>query len=148
MTTKTYSPGYDADDACLTCGEHLSHPHSPGCPAAAADDLRDRARRLENTHERIMQSGGYTGPRKALDVSCAAESDGSASRDPARASFLLLAAVHRIAAELVEMDQADQTDLDMWETANELVSYLTGEADPFETDYYQPMIPSLSNESK
>lgn len=147
MTTKTYSPGYDTDDACLTCGEHLSHPHSPGCPAAAADDLRERARRLENTHERIMQSGGYTGPRKALDVSRTAESDGSA-RDAAGVSFLLLAAVHRIAAELVEMDQADQADLDTWETANELVAYLTGEADPFETDYYQPQIPSSSNESQ
>lgn len=142
MTTKTYSPGYDTDDACLTCGEHLSHPHSPGCPAAAADDLRERARRLEHTHEQIMQSGGYTGDCQSPEATPATADHGSINREPAGTSFLLLAAVYRLAAELVEMDQADQTNLDEWETANELVAYLTGEADPFRTDYYQPQIPA------
>lgn len=135
---KTFSPGYDTDDSCNTCGEHLSHPHSPGCPAAAADELREHARRLESTHEQIMQTGGYQ--RSPQEASRAAENDGSPNQAPAEISYLLLAATYRLGAELVEMDQADQVNLDEWESANELVSYLTGDADPFETDYHQPLL--------
>lgn len=135
--TKTYCPGYGSNDECRTCGEHLSHPHSPGCPAGAADQLREHARRNEARHGRIMRAGGYA--QTVRDASRAAEGDGSRS---VKISFLLLAVAQRMAAELVELDQAEQTNLDEWESAAEFVAYLTGEADPFETDYYQPRIPT------
>ena len=137
MTT-TYSPGYDSNDDCRTCGEHLTHPQAPGCPAAAADELREKARRNEARHAQIMRTGGYA----RTDASHAAGSDGSR---PAEISLLLLAAAQRMAAELVELDQAEQTNLDEWESAGEFVAYLTGEADAFETDYYQPRIPAATD---
>ncbi len=27
--------GYDEDDRCRACGEHIAEPHAPGCPADA-----------------------------------------------------------------------------------------------------------------
>lgn len=140
MAIQTYSPGYDSNDECRTCGEHLSHPHSPGCPAAAADELREKARRNEARHGQIMRTGGYA--RTVQDASCAAENDGSRSVE---ITFLMLAVAQRTAAELVELDQAEQTNLDEWESAGELVAYLTGEADPAQADYYQPRIPTGRN---
>lgn len=26
---------YDSNDECTSCGEHISAPHAPGCPADA-----------------------------------------------------------------------------------------------------------------
>lgn len=145
--TKTYSPGYNNDDSCLVCGEHLSQPHSSGCPAAAADELRDQSHDVQRTHEQVMLTGGYQ--RGSRDASPAAESDASPSRAPAEVSYLLLSVVYRLGAELIEMDQADQINLDEWESANELVTYLTGDADPFEADYHQPLLlPVRAQQSK
>lgn len=131
--TMNYSPGYSPEDTCLICGEHLESAHSPGCPAAVADELREYARRLTATHEQILHAGGYQ--RSAIpQASRAAENDGLMSGDPAQVSHLFLAVVCRVGAELVEMDQADQINLDQWDSAAHLVAYLTGEADPFQTN--------------
>lgn len=113
MTMKTYSPGYGAADECLTCGEHLSDPHAIGCPAAAADLLREQAQASDRAHQAILEAGGYA----ACDPS------------PGQVSRKFLAAAQRLAAELVENDQAGLINLDQWESGAEFVSYLTGEAD-------------------
>lgn len=37
--------GYDADNRCTTCGEHIADPHAPGCPWDDVErDLADAAR--------------------------------------------------------------------------------------------------------
>ena len=114
MTVKAYSPGYSADDECLTCGEHLSAPHAVGCPAATADNLRDHAAASDQAHLIVLAGGGY--PRS----------------DYPRVSHKFFAAARRVAAELVENDQLGAIDLDQWDSGTEFIAYLTGEANQFD----------------
>ena len=116
--------GSDEGDDCRACGEHISAPHSPGCPAAAAASLREDADANDEAHAATLAAGGYT------SGACPAVSEGD---EPAEVSHRFLALAQRVAADLLEMDHVEAVRLDAWLEAAEFVAYLTGEADQWRT---------------
>lgn len=112
--------GYDAEDSCLACGEHISDPHSPECPAEVTSRLRQQAEESVTAHAAAIVAGGY------VSGVCTTLTEGD---EPAEVSHHLMALVQRVAADLIEMDYREAISLDTWPDAAELVAHLSGEAD-------------------
>lgn len=112
--------GYDEDNRCRACGEHIADPHAPECPAAVAAALRATAEADEEAHASTLAVGGYTSGASPVIT----EGD-----EPAEASHRFLAAAARLAADLIEMDHTGAFNLHTWPATAEFVAYVTGEAD-------------------
>ena len=112
--------GWDADNRCRACGEHIADPHSPECPTLVVDALREDAAANDEAHTATLAAGGYT------SGACAAVTEGD---EPAEVSHRFLALAQRVAADLIEMDHVEAVRLDAWPEAAEFVAHLTGEAD-------------------
>lgn len=112
--------GWDADNRCRACGEHIADPHSPECPTVAVASLREQADASDEAHAATLAAGGYT------SGACATVTEGD---EPAEVSHRFLALAQRVAADLIEMDQVEAVRLDAWPEAAEFVAHLTGEAD-------------------
>ena len=112
--------GWDAENRCRACGEHIADPHSPECPTLVVASLREDADANDEAHAATLAAGGYT------SGACAAVTEGD---EPAEVSHRFLALAQRVAADLIEMDQVEAVRLDAWPDAAEFVAHLTGEAD-------------------